>query len=131
MIFRLCYENCEIMWNLFKIPCMRSYTLCQKAVVDEGCEDLVASFESAGEGAGDFRDSDPLAVANRDFTDRDPLFHGFELHLDCPSEGFVLHVQSKKLRIPNCSKGTQVCIAHAIEALYQETGEPIAEACLR
>ena len=105
--------------------------LCQEAVVDEGGEDLVACFESAGEGACDFRDADPLAVTNWNFTHGDSLFRGFELHLNCPSEGFVLHVQSEKLRIPDRSKGTQICIAHAIEVFYQETGEPIAEACLR
>lgn len=119
------------MWNLFKIPYMRSYVLCQKTVVDEGCEYLVAGFESAGECACDFRDPYPLAIANWNFTDGDSLFRGFELHLDCPPEGFVLHVQSEKLRIPDRSKGTQVCIARAIEVFYQETGKPIAEACLR
>ena len=73
--------------------------LRQKAVVDEGCEYLIAGFEGTGKGASDFRDPDPLAIANRDFTDGDSLLCGFELHLDRPSEGFVLHVQSEELRI--------------------------------
>lgn len=75
-------------------------------MVDEGCEYLITGFEGAGEGAGDFRDPNPLAITDWDFTDRDSLFCRFELHLDRPSEGFVLHVQGKQLRIPYRSKGT-------------------------
>ena len=84
----------------------RTALLCQKTVVDESGEDLIAGFEGAGEGAGDFRDADPLAITDGDFTGRDSLFRGFELHLDGPSEGFVSHVQSEELRIPDRSEGS-------------------------
>ena len=80
--------------------------LGQKTVVDEGGEYLITGFEGTGEGASDLRDPDPLAIANRNFTHGDSLFRGFELHLDCPSEGFVLHVQREELRVPDRSEGT-------------------------
>ena len=66
-------------------------------MVEEGCEDFVAGFEGAGEGAGDFGGADAFAISDRDFTDSDSEFRGFELHFDCPAEGFVLHVETQQV----------------------------------
>ena len=75
-------------------------------MVDEGCEYLVACFEGAGEGAGDFGGADAFSIADGDFADGEFFFGGFKLHLDCPSEGFVLHVQGEELGVADCSKGS-------------------------
>ena len=77
----------------------------KKPVINEGGEDFVACFEGAGERAGDFGGADALAIADRHFADRDSLFRCFQLHLDCPSEGFVLHVQRKQLWVSDGSEG--------------------------
>ena len=75
-------------------------------MIKEGCEYLVACFEGAGEGAGDFGGADAFSVTDGYLAHRDGLFRGFELHLYCPSEGFVLHIQGEELWVSNRSEGT-------------------------
>ncbi len=118
-------------FNSEKYVCVASIVLCQKAVIKKSGEYFIARFEGASERASNFRGADPFAIADRHFTRWDSLFCCFELHLNRPSEGFILHIQRKKFRIPNCSKGTQIRVANTKEVLYQEAGEPIAESRLR
>ena len=75
-------------------------------MIKEGCEYLIACFESTREGAGDFGGADAFSVADGDLAYRDCLFRGFELHLYCPPEGFVLHVQGEELCVSDRSEGT-------------------------
>ena len=85
------------------IGCL-SVILRQEAVVDEGCEYFIACFEGTGEGAGDFGGADAFSIADGDFAYWEFLFDSFELHLDCPSEGFVSHIQGEELGIADCSE---------------------------
>ena len=80
--------------------------LCQEAVIKEGGENFVACFESTREGAGDFRGADAFAIPDRHFTDSNSEFRGFELHLDRPSEGFVLHVECEQFRVSDGAEGS-------------------------
>ena len=67
--FTLKYSETRRIFSYYKQNGL--WVLCQKAVVDEGCEYLVAGFESAGEGAGDFGGADAFSVADGDFADGD------------------------------------------------------------
>lgn len=45
--------------------------LCPEAMIKEGCEDLVACFEGASEGAGDFGGADAFSITDGDLADGD------------------------------------------------------------